>query len=87
MIWLVLLTKFDIRYVSQKFFKESIVAYHLASLPISGSRAVDDDFPNEEISIVTGFLGWCMYFDVVSNNFKYGIGVLLISPHGDHILR
>ncbi|KAL6340660.1 hypothetical protein AAG906_010568 [Vitis piasezkii] len=48
----------------------SIVAYHLASLPISGSRAVDDDFPNKEISIVTGFLGWCMYFDVVSNNFN-----------------
>ena len=87
MIWLVLLTKFDIRYVSQKFVKDSIIAYHLASLPISGSRAVDDDFPNEEISIVTGFSGWCMYFDVVSNNFKYGIGVLLISPHGNHILR
>ena len=26
-----------------------------------------------------------MYFDSVANHSGYGIGVLLISPHGDHI--
>ncbi|RVW77849.1 hypothetical protein CK203_054448 [Vitis vinifera] len=28
-----------------------------------------------------------MYFDGATNHFGYGIGVLLISPHGDHIPR
>ena len=33
--WLILLTEFDIQYVSQKSIKGSIVADHLASLPTS----------------------------------------------------
>ena len=28
-----------------------------------------------------------MYFDGATNHSRYGIGVLLISPHGNHILR
>ena len=28
-----------------------------------------------------------MYFDGMTNHFGYGIDVLLISPHGDHIPR
>ena len=28
-----------------------------------------------------------MYFDGTANHFGYEIGVLLISPHGDHFLR
>ncbi|RVW56830.1 hypothetical protein CK203_078486 [Vitis vinifera] len=44
MRWLVLLTEFDIHYVTRKSIKGSIVAYHLASLPISDGRAIDDDF-------------------------------------------
>ena len=28
-----------------------------------------------------------MYFDGVANHSGYGIGVLLIAPHGDHIPR
>ena len=47
MIWLVLLTEFDIQYVTQKSVKRSIVADHLASLPVSDDRPVNDDFPNE----------------------------------------
>ena len=35
MRWLVLLTEFDIHYVTQKSIRGSIVADHLASLPIS----------------------------------------------------
>ena len=35
MRWMVLLTEFDIHYVTQKSVKGSIVADHLASLPIS----------------------------------------------------
>ena len=42
-----LLTNFDIQYVTQKSVKRSIVADHLASLPVSDDRPVNDDFPNE----------------------------------------
>ncbi|RVW98926.1 Transposon Ty3-I Gag-Pol polyprotein [Vitis vinifera] len=56
--------KFNIQYVSQKSIKGSIVADHLASLPISDDRPVDDDFPNEEFVAMTSLSGWCMYFDV-----------------------
>ncbi|RVW67082.1 hypothetical protein CK203_063739 [Vitis vinifera] len=80
MRWLVLLTEFDIQYVSQKSIKGSIVADHLASLPISEDRPVDDDFPDEEFIAMTSLSGWRMYFDGAANQSGYGIGVLLISP-------
>ncbi|RVW21846.1 Retrovirus-related Pol polyprotein from transposon 17.6 [Vitis vinifera] len=87
MRWLVLLTEFDIHYVTQKSIRESIVVDHLASLPVSDARAIDDDFPDEDVAAVTSLSGWRMYFDGAANHFGYGIGVLLISPHGDHIPR
>ncbi|RVW53020.1 Retrovirus-related Pol polyprotein from transposon 17.6 [Vitis vinifera] len=83
--WLVLLTEFDIHYVTQKSIRGSIVADHLASLPVSDARAIDDDFPDEDVAAATSLSGWRMYFDGAANHSGYGIGVLLISPHGDHI--
>ena len=87
MRWLVSLTKFDIHYVTQKSIRKSIVADHLASLPISDGRAIDDDFLDEDVAVVTSLSSWHMYFDGAANHSGYGIGVLLISPHGDHIPR
>nr|CAN81302.1 hypothetical protein VITISV_024592 [Vitis vinifera] len=87
MRWLVLLTEFDIHYVTQKSIRGSIVADHLASLPVSDARAIDDDFLDEDVAVVTSLSGWRMYFDGAANHSRYGIGVLLISPHGDHIPR
>ena len=87
MRWLVLLIEFDIQYVSQKSIKGSVLADHLASLLITDSGVIDDDFQDEEIARVTSLSGWHMYFDGAANNSGYGIGVLLISPHGDHIPR
>ncbi|RVW90251.1 Retrovirus-related Pol polyprotein from transposon 17.6 [Vitis vinifera] len=73
MRWLVLLIEFDIQYVSQKSIKGSIVADHLASLPISENRPIDDDFPDEEFVAMTNLSGWCMYFDGAANQSGYGI--------------
>ncbi|RVW89168.1 Retrovirus-related Pol polyprotein from transposon 17.6 [Vitis vinifera] len=58
MRWLVLLTEFDIQYVSQKSIKGSIVADHLASLPTYEDGPVDDDFPDEEFVAMTSLSGW-----------------------------
>ena len=85
MIWLVLLTEFDIHYVTQKSIRGSIVADHLASLSVSDDRAIDDDFLDEDVAVVTSLLGWSMYFDGAANHSGYRIGLLLISYHGDHI--
>ena len=56
--WLVLLIEFDIHYVTQKSIKWSIVAYHLTSLPVSDGRAIDDDFPDEDVAVVTSLSSW-----------------------------
>ena len=64
-----------------------MLAYHLASLPVTDSRVIDDDFPDEEIARVTSLSSWRMYFDGTANHSGYGIGVILISSHGDHIPR
>nr|CAN78420.1 hypothetical protein VITISV_043219 [Vitis vinifera] len=82
---LVLLIDFDIHYVTQKSIRGSIVADHLASLPVSDGRVIDDDFPNKDVVVVTSLSGWRMYFDGVANHYGYEIGVLLISSYGDHI--
>ena len=36
---------------------------------------------------MTSLSGWCFYFDGATNQLGYGIGVLLVSPQGDHIPR
>ncbi|WJZ92707.1 hypothetical protein VitviT2T_011689 [Vitis vinifera] len=36
---------------------------------------------------MTRLSGWRMYFDGAANHSGYGIGVLLVSPQGDHISR
>ena len=54
---------------------------------VSNGRAIDDDFLDEDVAAVTSLLGWRMYFDGATNHSGYGIGFLLISPHGDHIPR
>ena len=56
--WLVLLTEFDIQYVTQKSVKGSIVADHLASFPVSDDRSINDDFPNEQFVSMTNIIGW-----------------------------
>ncbi|XP_034686645.1 uncharacterized protein LOC117915187 [Vitis riparia] len=81
MRWLVLLTEFDIHYVTQKSVKGSIVADHLASLSISDDRSVDDDFPDEQIISMTSITGWRLYFDGLETALDLGIRQLEI--HGD----
>ena len=49
MRWLVLLTKFDIQYVTQKSVKGSVVADHLASLPVSDDKPINVDFYDEHV--------------------------------------
>ena len=87
MRWLVLLTEFDIQYVTQKSVKGSIVADHLASFLVFDDRSIDDDFPDEQFVSMTSIIGCQLYFDGAANQSGFGIGILLISPQRDHIPR
>ncbi|RVW78015.1 Retrovirus-related Pol polyprotein from transposon 17.6 [Vitis vinifera] len=83
-----LISRLDpLRYLFDRPALGSIVADHLASLPVYDARVIDNDFPDEDVAAVTSLSGWRMYFDGAANHSGYGIGVLLISPHGDHIPR
>ena len=77
---LVLLTEFDIQYVTQKSVKGSIITNHLASLSVVDDRLIDDDFPNEQFVSVASIVRWHLYFDGVVNQSGFGISILLISP-------
>ena len=57
----------------------------MASFLVSDDRPVDDDFPDEQFVSVTSITGWRLYFDGATNQSGFGIGILLISPQGDHI--
>ena len=85
MRWLVLLTKFDIQYVTHKSVKGSLVIDHLASLLVSNDRPIDDDFYDEQFVSVTNIAGWQLYFDGAANQSGFGIRILLISLQDDHI--
>ena len=85
MRWLVLLTEFDIQYVTRKSVKGRIIVDHLASFPVFDDKPIDDDFPDEKIVSVTSIARWKLYFDSVANQSGFSIGILLISPQGDHI--
>ena len=56
-------------------------------LSVSDDRPIDDDFPDEQFVSMTSIIGWLLYFDGATNQLGFGIGILLISPQGDHIPR
>ena len=71
--------------MTHKSIKGNIIADHLASLPVFDDRSIDDDFSDEQFVSVTSITGWQLYFDGATNQLGFGIGILLISPKGDHI--
>ena len=82
--WVLLLSEFDIKYVTQKFVKGRAIADHLAHCSPEEAEEIQGDFSDEDIMEIEVEL-WKMYFDGATNQNKSGIGVLLISPKGAHI--
>ena len=81
--WLILLVKFDLKYVARKAIKGSIMLDFCAENPIEGEDGTED-FPDEDILDVE-LRTWKMYFDGAINQYGNGIGILLITPEGSHI--
>ncbi|XP_052479508.1 uncharacterized protein LOC128034721 [Gossypium raimondii] len=89
--WQILLSEFDIVYVSRKAVKGSAIADFLASRALEDYEPLNFDFPNEDLMyvVVTEENSqmdhvWKLNFDGASNAVGNGIGAILISPSGDH---
>ena len=88
------MSEFDILYVSQKVIKESAIADFLAERANEEYEPMNFDFPDEDLMAVLQIEeeesleedGWRMYFDGASNVLGRGVGVVLISPEGNHCL-
>ena len=80
-----MLSEFELKYVPLKAIKGKVVADFLADNPLEDENPVDVwSFPDEDI-FQTKLDAWDQYFDGASNYKGYGVGVLLISPEGDHV--
>ena len=88
--WQMLLSEFDIVYVTQKAIKAQALADHLAE------NTVDDEyeplktyFHDEEVSFVgedisEDYPGWRLFFDGAVNHQGKGVGAVLVSESGQH---
>ncbi|XP_023913517.1 uncharacterized protein LOC112025083 [Quercus suber] len=82
--WLILLAKFDLKYVARKTIKGSIVSYFCATNLVEGKDGREDFLDEGILDVKLG--AWKMYFDGVGNQYGHGIGVLLITFEGFHKL-
>ncbi|KAK5794557.1 hypothetical protein PVK06_035794 [Gossypium arboreum] len=84
--WQILLSEFDIVYVSQKAIKQSAIVEFLANRALEDYEPLNFDFLNKELMYVTTIEErlWKMNFDGASNAVGNGIGAVLVSPNGDH---
>ncbi|XP_052728595.1 uncharacterized protein LOC128195360 [Vigna angularis] len=90
--WQVLLSEYDIIYVTQKSVKGSALAEYLAHQPISDYQPMQPEFPDEDImtlfkegSKYRDEETWILLFDGASNMMGHGIGAVLISPEQQYM--
>ncbi|WRX23103.1 Ribonuclease H domain - like 10 [Theobroma cacao] len=90
--WQVLLSEYDIVYVSQKAIKGSTLVDFLAKRVEEDYEPIEFEFPDEDLMLVCQTNedesdekeNWKMFFDGASNALGHGIGVVLVSPEGYH---
>ena len=92
--WQVLLSEFDILYVSQKAIKGSVIADFITERAYEEYELMSFDFADEDLMTVLQIGeektpeegGWKMYFDRASNALGRDVRAVLISPEGNHCL-
>jgi len=88
--WQMLLSEYDISYVTQKAIKGSALAEYLAHQPIEGYQPIQHGFPDEDILALFEESKqhedtWTLFFDGASNALGHDIGVVLITPNNQYI--
>ncbi|XP_070009729.1 uncharacterized protein [Nicotiana sylvestris] len=88
--WKILLSEFDIIYVTQKAVKGQALADHLVENLVGGEyKPLKTYFPDKEVSFVGEYIaeaynGWRMFFDGAANFWGVGIGAILVLETGQH---
>jgi hypothetical protein len=92
--WQMLLSKYDIQYVTQKAIKGSVLAEYLAHQPVEDYQSLKFDFPDEDIMVIKDCeipgpdeglepgSRWKLAFDGSSNYSGHGVGAVLMNPNG-----
>ncbi|XP_058217367.1 uncharacterized protein LOC131328439 [Rhododendron vialii] len=80
----VLVSQFDLKYVTRKSVKGRAVAEFLADHPVTEAEAEDFMFSNKDILFLLDDT-WQLYFNGAFNQCGYGIVVLLVSLNDSHI--
>lgn len=84
--WKVLLSEYDIVYVTKKAIKGSALTDYLADSPLEDYEPMSFDFPDENIMAIekevefSDLEMWVMLFDGASNELGHGVGAILVSP-------
>ncbi|XP_070022273.1 uncharacterized protein [Nicotiana sylvestris] len=90
--WLILLSEFDIVYVTQTVVKGQALADHLVENPMGEAyKLLKTYFHDKEVlfigeDIIEAYDGWRMFFDGATNFRGVGIGAVLVSETGQHYL-
>ena len=88
--WKILLSEFDIVYVTQKAIKAQTLADHVAENPVDKDyEPLKTYFHDEEVSFVgedisEAYPGWRLFFNGAAKHQGKGIRVVLVSESGQH---
>ncbi|XP_070041640.1 uncharacterized protein [Nicotiana tomentosiformis] len=88
--WQILLTEFNIVYITRTAIKTQALADHLVENPVDDDyKPLSTYFPDEEVNSIEEIVSddirvWKMYFDRAVNIKEVGIGEILISHIGQH---
>ncbi|KAK5835140.1 hypothetical protein PVK06_010826 [Gossypium arboreum] len=89
--WQILLSEYDIVYVSQMSIKGNAIADFLATRTTEDYEPLRFDLPDEDLMCITEKeykspkeKSWKMSFDGASNALGHGVGAVLVSPEGNH---
>src|SRR3989441_1770466 len=82
--WLILMSEYDIEFVTKKTVKGSVVADFLAENPVEDTEEWELSFPDEHLMAVKDEV-WKLFFDGSANRNGAGAGVVSETPSGEVI--
>ena len=89
--WQMLLSEFDIVFVSRKAIEGQAIADYLADQPLNDPKLSKSLFPNEDVMALEPkpdsleLWRWNVYFDGTTNSTGNGVGAVLVSLKGHQI--
>ena len=90
--WKMLLSEFDIVFVTRKAIKGQAIADYLADQPLNDLELSESLFPDKDVMALEPKPDsiepwhWKLYFDGAANSIINGVGAVLVSPKGQQIL-